>query len=290
MHVNVPKLDIQQAGLSTLSVGQVAIGPITVSELVLNDTNFALTGAQGLLKDVNVTITIKVSVDWHVHVGLPWPLPDIDVGDTYDLGSLSFPAPVGDIALPSLNNVHINIPALSGQNLSVSANPLSLDLQGASADQIGVTNVTLPSAGFTLAGLQLNSVEGEALSVPAAKVDQATIHHVHAAPIKIPAFTLGNLNLPALHIPQMSSSAPLDIPADLQSRSIGFDAGILRLSITLTPSALSHIDRLEISNANANATVGQIVLHNVELPFDALNLTLSQIGITSITIPAFTVT
>lgn len=289
LQVNVPKLDVQQAGLTTISVGQVAIGPITVGDLVLNNTDFSLTGAQGLLKNVNVTVTVKISVEWHVHVGLPDGIPDIDVGDTYDLGSLSFPMPVGDIAIPALNNVHINIPTLNAQNLSVSATPLSLQLQNAKADQIHVDHATLPSAGFTIAGLALASVEGEAVSVPAAKVDQATIRHVHADPIKIPSFTLGNLHLPAAQIPHVSSSAPLDIPANLQTRSVGFDAGILRVAIKVKPSALSHIDHLEISNANASATVGQVVLHNVVLPFDALNLTLSQIGINTIEIPAFTV-
>lgn len=289
MQINVPKADIQQAGLKTISVGEVALGPITVGELVLNGTNFSLSGAQALLKDVHVTVTVKISLEWHVHVGLPDGIPDIDVGDTYDLGSLSFPAPVGDIAIPSLSNVHINIPALTGQNLSVSANPLGINVQNATAEQIHLDAVALPTAGFTLAGLTLASVEGDAISVPAAKVDQATIRHVHADPIKIPAFTLGNLNLPALQIPNMTSSAPLDVPANLQPRSAGFDAGILRVKLTLTPSALSHIDRLEISNAHASATANQIILHNVELPFDALNLTLSQIGITSIDIPVFTV-
>jgi hypothetical protein len=34
MHVSVPELDVQQAGLTSISVGQVGIGPITVGELM----------------------------------------------------------------------------------------------------------------------------------------------------------------------------------------------------------------------------------------------------------------
>jgi hypothetical protein len=107
--------------------------------------------------------------------------------------------------------------------------------------------------------------------------------------LKIPVLTLGGLDLPAVQIPLVNSSAPLDIPATLQQRSVGFDAGILRLAIDIQPSALSHIDHLEITGANASATASQIVLHDVTLPYDALNLTLSQIGIDTIDIPAFTV-
>lgn len=289
MQVKVPKLDIQQAGLTTISVGEVSIGPITVGDLVLNNTDFSLSAAQGVLQNVSVTVTLQISVEWHVHVGMPDGIPDINVGDTYNLGSFSFSMPVGNIVIPGLNNVHINIPSLAAQNLSVSANPLSLQLQNTTADQIQAQDTALPSAGFTIAGLTINSVQGETISVPAAKIDTATIGHVHGDPVKIPAFTLNGLQLPAAQIPQLSSSAPLDIPANLPSRSVGFDAGILRLSITITPSALSHIDHLEITGANASATVGQVVLHNVVLPYDALNLTLSQIGITTIEIPEFTV-
>ncbi len=289
MLVNVPQLDVQQAGLQTITIGPITIGPITVGELVLDNADFSLSAAQGVLQNMSVTVTIHLSVEWHVHVGLPDWIPDIDIGDTYDLGSFSFSVTVGNVVIPGLNNIHLHIPSLTAQNTSVSADPLALQLQNATADQIQATNVALPSAGFTIAGLTLNSVQGNNVSVPAAKLDQATIGHLHSDPATIPAFTLRNLNLPTAQIPNVSSSAPLDIPANLPTRSPGFDAGILRVAIHITPSVLSHIDHLEITNANASATVGQVVLRNVTLPYDVLNLTLSQIGINSITIPAFNI-
>ena len=168
------------------------------------------------------------------------------------------------------------------------ADPLTLSLHNASADQIQAQNVALPTAGFTIAGLTLNSIEGDAITVPAAQVDQATVGHLHGTPVSIPAFNLASLTLPSAHIPELSSSAPLDIPANLPTQSLGFDAGLIKVFVHLTPSALSHIDHLEITNANASATIGQTVLHNVTLPYDVLNLTLSQIGINTVAIPAFT--
>jgi hypothetical protein len=171
--------------------------------------------------------------------------------------------------------------------MSVAADPLSLQLHNATADQIGATNTTLPTAGFSIAGLTLNSVAGTDVTVPAASVEHATVGHLSGDAVSIPAFAINNLQLPAAQIPSVSSTAPLTIPATLSTQSVGFDAGILRLSIDLTPSAQSHIDHLEITNANANATVGQVILHNVTLPYEVLNLTLSQVGITSVGIPAF---
>lgn len=289
MLAKVPQLDAKQADLQSIAVGQVAIGPISVGELVLSDADFSMSAAQGVLQNLSVKLTLAISVEWHVHVGLPDGIPDIDIGDTYDLGSFSFSMPVGDVVIPGLSNLHFHIPSLTAQNVSVEANPLGLQLGPATAEQIHATDIALPSAGFTIAGLTLTSLAGSAIGIPAATIGQATVGHLHGEPLKIPAFTLKGLNLPAAQIPVVSSSAPLDIPANLQGPSPGFDAGLLRIAIHIRPSVLSHIDHLEITGANAKATTGQIVLRNVTLPYDVLNLTLSQIGVDTVTIPAFTV-
>jgi hypothetical protein len=289
VRVNVPQLDVQQANLQSIDIGQVAIGPITVGDLVINNVDVSMSAAQGVLQNVSVTITIHVSVEWEVHVGMPDWIPDINVGDTYDLGSFSFgPITIGNIVIPGLTDIHLHIPSVTAQNMTAVADPLTLSLHNASADQIQAHNVALPTAGFTIAGLTLTSIEGDAITVPAAQVERATVGHLHGPPVSIPSFSLSGLTLPSAHIPALSSSAPLNIPADLPTQSPGFDAGLIKVFVHLTPSALSHIDHLEITNADASATVGQTVLHNVTLPYDVLNLTLSQIGINTVAIPAFT--
>ena len=249
-----------------------------------------MTGAHGLLQSVSVRISIHVGVDWHVHVGMPDWIPDIDIGDSYDLGSLVFgPINIGDISIPALNDIHIHIPTLTAQNVGAAPAPLGLHLNSAAADGIHATNVTLPAAGFSINGLSLSSIQATNTTLPAGTVDQVSIQHLHGNPIQVPALTVNSVTLPAAQIPTVSSSAPLDIPATLSTLSVGFDAGILSAHIHLTPTANSHVDHLEITNANASASVGQVVLHNVTLPYDALNLTLSQIGINTVAIPAFNV-
>lgn len=289
MLAKIPQLNVRQAGLQAVSVGQLGIGPISVGSLVLNNADFAMSAAQGVLQNMSVTVSLHITVEWHVHVGLPDGIPDIDIGDTYDLGTFSFSAPVGNIVIPGLSNLHFHIPSVTAQNLSVSANPVGLQINNVVADQIHAAEIVLPSQGFTIAGLTLTSLAGNGIGVPAAKIGQATVGHVHGDPVKIPTFTLGGLNLPAAQIPVISSSAPLTIPANLQGPSPGFDAGLLRVAIHIMPSVLTHIDHLEINGASANATVGQIVLHDVTLPYNALNLTLSQIGLDTVEIPSFTV-
>lgn len=290
MKVAIPEVGVQGASLASIDVGQVGIGPIQVGELVLDNADVTMSAALGVLRNVRVRVTLNITLSWHVHIGLPWPFDDIDFGDSYDLGSPSFSMTVGDVTIPGLNNVRVHIPSLTAANVSTSADPLTnLHLGAASAEQIRTRNVSLPSAGFTLAGLALTSVQGNDVSVPAAGVDQVTIGRVRGDPIALGTFTLRGLNMPSASIPDITSSAPLDIPANLQARRFSIPAGILSLSLTIRPSALSHVEQLRLTNTQASATVGRIVLRNVVLPYEVLNLTLSQIGINTIGIPAFTV-
>ncbi len=291
MKVAIPEVDVQGASLASIAVGHVGIGPIQIGELVVDNTDVSMSAGLGVLRNVRATVTLHITLSWHIHIGLPWPFDDIDFGDSYDLGSPNFSVTVGDVTIPGLNNVQVHIPSLTASNLSAaSVDPLAnLHLGTASAEQVRARNVALPSAGFSLAGLALTSVQGSAVSVPAAGVDEVTIGRVHGDPITIGTFALRGLNLPSASIPDITSQAPLDIPANLRARTFTMPAGILSLSLTIRPSALLHVEQLRITNAHASASVGRIVLRNVVLPYEVLNLTLSQIGINTIGIPAFTV-
>jgi len=280
---------VAKAGVQTISVGQIAVGPISVANLVLNNIDFSMSAAQAVLQNMTVKLTLRITAEWHVHVGLPDGIPDIDIGRTDDLGSLSFSLAVGNIVIPGLNNLQFHMPSLIAQNLSAAAGPLSLQINNATAEQVHGTDLVVPTAGFTIAGLSLASLGGNGLGVPAANLGQASVGHLHGDPVRIQTFNLGALNIPAAQIPTISSSVPLSIPANLDPRSLGFDAGILRFAIHITPSVVSSIDRLEIKDANLNATVAQTVLHDITIPYDILNLTLSQIGLDTVDIPTFTI-
>jgi hypothetical protein len=291
MHVNVPEVDVQRASLSNIAIGQVAIGPITVGEMVINNVDFSMSAGVGFIRGMTVTVRLRIDFEWHIHIPLPWPFDDIDIGDTNYLGTFSFNLPpVGDVTIPGLSNLHFQIPSLTAHNVSATADPLSnVQLNNAAAEQVQARDVVLPTAGFTIAGLSLNSVEGDNISVPAAGVRQATVGRVRGDPLNLGDFSLQGVSLGQASIPSLFNTTPFDVPANLQARTIGpFDFGILGFSIIITPSATSHIPYFEVDNSNATATTGRVVLHNVTLPFDALNLTLSQIGINTIGIPAFT--
>jgi len=289
MHVNVPEADVQRANLSSIDIGQVAIGPITVGELVVHNVDFRMSAGVGFIRGMTVTVRLRIDFEWHIHVPLPWPFDDIDIGDTNFLGTFAFNLPpVGDVTIPGLSNLHFQVPELTAHNVTAVANPLAnLHLSNASAETIKASDLVLPTAGFTIAGLSLTSVEGDNVSVPAAGVREATVGRVRGDPLSIGDFSLQSLSLGTAAIPSLFNTSPFDVPANLQQRRLPFDLGILSFALLITPSATSHIPFFEIDNSNATATTGAVTLRNVTLPFDVLNLTLSQIGITNIGVPSF---
>lgn len=289
MQIKASQLSVRQAELQTVSVGHLGIGPISIGSLSIDNVGLNIASGHGVLQNVQATVVLKLSVEWHIHVGLPDPIPDIDVGDTYVLGSFSVSLSVGDVELPTLSNLQFDIPSLAGQNLTVNADPLSLQLNGIKAETISANDAVLPLGGFTISGLSVGSFSASGLGVPTASIAQADVQHVHSDPAQIPAITLSDLQLPAAQIPSVSSRLPLTIPADLSAIRPGFDAGILRIVVRIQPSVSMNVEHLQITDASASAAVGQVVLHDVTLPFDALNITLSQLGIDTIEIPNFTV-
>lgn len=289
MLARVPQFNVDQAKVQTVSVGELSLGPISVGTLTLRDVDLALDANGATLQDVHATLTLKFTVEWAIHIGLPWPLHDINVGDTVDLGSFSYGLALGDVTIPVLQGLKFNIPTLEAQNLSVQAAPLAVALNNVTADKLAVADLAVPSAGFSIAGLSVASASIAGVGVPAAGAAQATLEGLHADPLRIPALTLDGLALPAVNIPTISSTVPLDITLDLQGPSPGFDAGVVKFILHVIPSVETKVAQMVVTGARASASAQEIVLHDVVLPFDAHGVTLSQIGVTNVQVPAINV-
>jgi hypothetical protein len=285
LQVGVPALTAQQANLNKIDIGTLAVGPIAVGSLVIDNTDFAMNAAQAILRNLSVTLGLNLKIKWSIDVEL------FSDSGTEDLGTVEFDVPLPDLTLAPLDNISVNIPTLTAQNASGQADPLSLSVSNATADQIRASNTVLPTAGFTVAGLSVTSIEGEQIDVPAVGIDSATVAHLHGDPIVIPNFTLRNLTLPAAQSPSITNTAPLVMPLALGPLrpAPGIDIGILSVALLITPIVTTHVGHLEITSVTASATVGQISLRDVTLPYDVLNLRLSQLGINSVAIPSFAV-
>jgi hypothetical protein len=285
VRVGIPALAAQQANVQKIDIGGLSLGPIAVGQLVVTDTRFAMNAAGASLRDVSVTFGLNIKIRWTVDVEL------FSDSGTEDLGTVSFDVPLPDLPIGPLDDIRLNIPTLTAQAASVQVDPLSLSLGNVTADRIGVTGTTLPTGGFAVGGVSLTSVEGDQIDVPAAAVDSAGVAHLHGDVLTVPNLGLRNVAVPDARIPTITNAAPLTVPLNLGplTPAPGIDIGILSVALLITPVVRTRVGRLDISDVTAAATVGQVTLRDITLPYDATNLTLSQLGINTLAIPSFAI-
>ncbi len=290
MKATVPNLRAARASVGHVAVGQVAVGPISIGQLVLRDTKMAINSGQALMQGMRMTIKLKFVLSWRVQIPLPWPFDDIDVGgDDANLGTAEMTFAFPNTSIPSLTNINLTFPQITGANVTTTADPITgLALSSVVADNIAATNVSLPTAGFTLSGLGLGSAGIDGLGVPSTRIAGAKVGRVKGAPLNLGALVLRGLALPSAAANNISSG-PMDIPFVPQvlfnMPPSPLDLGVLTVQLKISPSASAHVDRLLLTGVKASANVGTIEVRNVTLPYEALNLTLSDLGIETIEIP-----
>jgi hypothetical protein len=122
--------------------------------------------------------------------------------------------------------------------------------------------------------------------VPAATVDSVTIGRLRGDATPLGQMALSNLALPSASVPDIVAQG-VDSVATPRPKAFHLDLGCLDLTLKVNPQA--HIDQLVISNVRASTSIGRIELNNVVAPYELLNLTLSQVGIETISIPTVSI-
>ena len=283
MLTTISEADIQRGSVNTVNVGSVGIGPITIGQLVLTDFELNTAADGAFLRNFVVTVTYTMSLDWHLHIELPGNT--IDDAGTEDLDSPQFIMGFGDIRIPGIENLKIDIASLAVDNPAATINPASnLQLGAAVAEHIQAKNLKLPTAGFTIAGMGIGGLNLGGFGVPAATLDSVTIARVHGDATPLGQMALNNLALPSVSIPDIVGQG-VDSVATPKPKAFHLDLGCLDLTLKVNPTAEAHIDQMVLRNVKANLSIGKIELHNIVAPYELLNLTLSQVGIDTISVP-----
>jgi hypothetical protein len=285
LKVIAPQTDVQQVGMQSISVGQVAIGPIQIGTLSIDNFHLGMSSGQVQLHNFRVTVDIAIKLEWWVGVHVPFDGTISDSG-TIDFGEPSFTFAFGDVTIPGVQDFSVDIAKLDLSNLTATSSPITnLQLGAAVAEQIQAKNLTLPTQGFSIAGLGLASASMNGLQVPTAAVDQVGVGRVHGEALPLSSILLSNIGIPTVGVGDVTSGQ-LNVSATTDEYCVSADLGILRVTLCLTPGASARIDQLHISGLHASGSVGRVELNNVVAPYEMLNLTLSQVGINNINIPA----
>src|SRR6266568_5664923 len=123
MLTTISEADIQRGSVNTVNVGSVGIGPVTIGQLVVTDFELNTAADGAFLRNFVVTVTYTMKLDWHLHIELPGNV--IDDSGTEDLDSPTFIIGFGDIRLPGLENLKIDIASLSLDNVAAASSPVN---------------------------------------------------------------------------------------------------------------------------------------------------------------------
>jgi len=288
MRATVPELTAARAGVARIDVGQLSVGPATIERLVVRNVRFAMSAGVGQLRNFRITIRLTITLTWTVSVDLLFD--DFTRSGTWEIGRPSIPFGFGNVTLPGLNSLTVNLTEMTAQNLTASSGPIAnLNLGAAIAEQIRAQSTSLPATGFGLTGLGLVALRGEGVTVPDATVSEVGIGRISGGNVPIPSLAIPNVAFPNTAVGEIRSR-DVDVRAVGQTVVFNAGGGLLRISLRVIPEAHVRIAEMILTNINASTSIGSIVVENVVLPYEVLDLRLADVGINNIEIPAFEVT
>lgn len=290
MKISVPECTVGTAGMQQVSVGQVKLGAVRIGLLSLNDLTVQAQTGVAQLRNVRVVLTLMFSLDWTVGMVLDaGPLGTIDLSQsgTLDLGELELGIGFGNLNLPGLADLRLEIPKLPTSDLSVVIGALKdLELGPVLAERIKAQGLVAPAEGFELDGLGLQAASAQAVSVADARLDGATVGRISGGTLPLAGFTVPGLAFPQVKLPRVSCRSVGADARAVVTEMPEADVGLLKATLTVTTTAHFEVDELRLDGIKATASIGEIMLKNVELPYELLDLSLSQIGIERIAVPA----
>jgi hypothetical protein len=285
---SIPDASVARLSVGTVDVRQVAVGPMDVGRLILTDLHLDLSTGEASFQDVRVTVTLDLRLDWEVKIKIPLA-GSFGWSGTVKMGSHSFTVRLGDIDLPGLQSLTLDLPTSTVDQLTAVVTPLhDLHLGQLVAEQLRLHGVTAPVPDLTLTGLGVGRIGLTGLGVPAASSTSATVERISGGTLPV-----GQVTIPDLRVPEVSagqiSSGPVDASGTSNPVRFVADAGVLTLTLHTTAGARIRARELRLNNLRTGVAIGAVELHDVVLPYELLGLTLSDIGIETIDVPVIEV-
>lgn len=290
MKIKVPDTRLAQARVKQARIGELKLGPVQVGQLSLSGMKLRTRTSTAELRNLRLALTMSYSLDWRVGVviDVPAPFPDLNISEsgTLDLGSMKLGIAFGNLSLPGLADLSVDVPSLVVRNLEVIAGALkNLNLGAALAEGIRAQGLVAPGQGFQLGGLGLTGLVAQGVNLPDATLAGATIERISGGALPIGGLSIPGLELPAIKLPRLSCENLGATSNPVVTQLPTADIGLLAAALKVTTTAQFLVDELRIDGVQAAALIGEVALKNIELPYEVLNVSLSQIGLDGIDVP-----
>jgi len=282
--INIAQGNIASGTIADIKVDEIVLGGITIGQVILEGTSLNVAAGSAFLDNVRIVITLDFAFDWWINLGF-WS----DSG-TADLGSLSFGLSLGNVSIPSLNNIPLSVPNAVLANLAAAVDPItSIDLGTSTFGPITAANIALPKSGFTLAGLGLGGISIASVLVPETTAANVTFQELHPnAKIVLANAVLGSVQIPSATAADVQGTTPVSLSATASQEGLGLSLGILGGTLNVTPTAYVSIGALQLQGVSLSGSVTQAILQNIGVPVDLRGISLSNIDIGQISVANIT--
>ena len=274
--VNVAQVTAASGSVVDVKVGKIVLGGVTIGQLTLQDTSLDLKSGSALAQNVRTIMHLEFVLDWWWSVGFAGG------SGTSDLGGLSIPFDLGDIAIPSLNNIPLTIPSVVANNATAQVQPItSLDLGGGTFSGVKAVSIAIPQGGFTLAGLQVASLSLASLDVPRTSVAGVTIQDFHPnANVSLPSLELGPVVLAAANAGNISTTNTIAFNGSASAqKGPDFDLGVFGGTLSVVPTFYVSIGSLLLNGVSLSATVQHAILQSLGVSVDVQGIELSSVNV-----------
>jgi hypothetical protein len=273
--INIAQVLAAAGQITDIEVDKIVLGSAHIGQLTLNGTSLNLSSGSAFLRNVRIVLELQFSLDWWYDIGIAHG------SGTDNLGSVSFGINVGDVLVPSLNNIPLTIPNLTATNVAADIAPITnLDLAGGGFTGLNAMNATIPADGFQLSGLGVGSVSISNGQVPRTLVEKVSIQDFKPnGNIVVPSLQLGPVQLPSANAGDIRTGAAIAFDGIASKRGLSANLGIFGITIWVTPIAHISIGSLDLQGVSIAGSVNQATVLNVSVPIDIRGINLKTINI-----------
>jgi hypothetical protein len=280
-------IDIAQIGAvsgtaGSLGIDRIELGEATIDRLVVQGISASIQAGTTLLQDVRFVLELRLSVDWWYDFG--WLGSG---GDTVTLPSLSFGLPLGNVLVPSLQDINLVVPSATVNNAEASIAPITnLNLGGARFRDFQMDDTQLPSAGFGLSGMSLGAVTVDNVGFPAAASRRLGIgEFAPDGPLRLPSAEVTGIEIPSAQIPSVVSQGAVDIDnAQATRRGVSLSLGLFGFTFWVHPVFDIHIGQLTLTDVTAAASIERLRLEDVSAPMTIRGVNLGDLQLEQLTV------
>jgi hypothetical protein len=275
--INIAQLAAASGNIRDIDIDKIVLGEAKIDKVTLQGTTAGIHSGSAFLQNVKIILELKLTLDWWVDV---WVYDD---SGTESLGSMWFPIPVGNVHVPSLEDIDLTIPSLSVEDISVDIAPITnLDLGGGSFDGLDAKETTLPAAGFQLSGLGLGNFSLSNLSVPKTSTKEATIDRFQPdSDLVLPGAAVSQLQVPSAAAGNIQSGA-IAIDGVATKRGVSVNFGIFGFTFWIQPVAHMSIGSMLLQDVTFSANINKVDIENVTVPIDIRGIRLKDIDLNQV--------